>query len=217
MKKYFVTGLVILLPIAVTVFVLAFIINFLTQPFIGLVSRFFAHFDIINRGFLFLTPEQLVRYGSQLIILVILFLVTVLLGMFARWFFFHTLLRLSDSVLHRIPIVNKVYKTSQEIIKTIFTSDKNSFKQVVMVAFPYPGIYMIGLIAREAPEACSRHLGQEMISVLIPTTPNPTTGFLVMFKKEELTYLDMRPEEAIKYIVSCGVIIPGSVPPKPTI
>ena len=109
MKKYFVTGLVILLPIAVTVFVLAFIINFLTQPFIGLVSRFLAHFDIINRGFLFLTPEQLLRYGSQLIILVILFLVTVLLGMFARWFFFHTLLRLSDSVLHRIPIVNKVY------------------------------------------------------------------------------------------------------------
>ena len=75
---------------------------------------------------------------------------------------------------------------------------------------------MIGLIAREAPEACSQHLGEEMISVLIPTTPNPTTGFLVMFKKEELTYLDMRPEEAIKYIVSCGVIIPGSVPPKPT-
>lgn len=216
MKKYFITGLVILLPIAVTVFVLAFIINFLTQPFIGLVSQFLAHFDIINRGFLFLTPEQVVRYGSQLIILVFLFLATVLLGMFARWFFIHALLRLGDSVLHRIPIVNKVYKTSQEIIKTLFVSDKNSFKQVVMVAFPHPGIYMIGLIAREAPEVCSQNLGEKMISVLIPTTPNPTTGFLVMFKKEELIYLDMRPEEAIKYIVSCGVIVPGAFPPKTT-
>lgn len=214
MKKYFITGLVILLPIAVTVFILAIIINFLTQPFIGLVSQFLSHFNIINRGFLFLTPEQLVRYGSQFLILIILFLFTLLLGMFARWFFINGLIRIGDAILHRIPIVNKVYKTSQEIIKTLFVSDKNSFKQVVMVAFPHPGIYMIGLIAREAPEICSQHMGQEMISVLIPTTPNPTTGFLVMFKKEDLIYLDMQPEEAIKYIVSCGVIIPGAMPPK---
>ncbi len=79
-----------------------------------------------------------------------------------------------------------------------------------MVPFPKPGNYMIGLIAREAPEACSEKMNEELISVLIPTTPNPTTGFLVMYKKEELIFLDMKPEDAIKFIVSCGVIIPGS-------
>jgi uncharacterized membrane protein len=109
-----------------------------------------------------------------------------------------------------------VYKTSQDIIKTIFVSDKNSFKQVVMVPFPRPGVYVIGLIARESPTCCSKAANAELISVLVPTTPNPTTGFLLMFKKEDLVYVDIKPEEAIKYIVSCGVILPeGNTPQTP--
>ncbi|MCI0381970.1 MAG: DUF502 domain-containing protein [Chlamydiae bacterium] len=210
MKKYFITGLVILLPVTITIIVLGFVTNFLTQPFVGFVSHFLGHLNIINTGFLFLTPEQLLRYGSQFLILIVLFVVTVTLGIITRWFFINSLIRISDKILHRIPVVNTVYKTTQEIIKTIFVSDKNSFKQVVMVPFPKPGNYMIGLIAREAPEACSEKMNEELISVLIPTTPNPTTGFLVMYKKEELIFLDMKPEDAIKFIVSCGVIIPGS-------
>jgi uncharacterized membrane protein len=208
MKKYFITGLVILLPLAVTIAVVGFIINFLTQPFIGMVSSFLAHLHIINEGFLFLSPEQLLKYGSQLLILVILFLFTLGLGMVTRWFFIKALLHLSDRILHRIPIVNTVYKTTQDIIKTLFVSDKNSFKYVVMVPFPHPGVYVIGLIARESPQICSEKANADLISVLVPTTPNPTTGFLLMFKKEELIYVDMKPEEAIKFIVSCGVIVP---------
>ncbi|GAB4191946.1 MAG: DUF502 domain-containing protein [Simkaniaceae bacterium] len=208
MKKYFITGLVILLPLAVTIAIVIFIVNFLTQPFIGLVSDFLKRFDIVNRGFLFLTPQQVLKYGSQILILIGIFLVTVLLGMIARWFFFKTLISLSDRVLHRIPLVNKVYKTTQEIIKTIFSSDKNSFKQVVMAPFPKEGTYVMGLISRESPKICSFAAKSELISVLIPTTPNPTTGFLIMYKKEDLIFLDVPPEDAIKYIVSCGVITP---------
>lgn len=208
MKKYFITGLVILLPLAVTIAIVIFIVNFLTQPFIGLVSDFLKRFDIVNRGFLFLTPQQVLKYGSQILILIGIFLVTVLLGMIARWFFFKTLISLSDRVLHRIPLVNKVYKTTQEIIKTIFSSDKNSFKQVVMAPFPKEGTYVMGLISRESPKICSFAAKSELISVLIPTTPNPTTGFLIMYKKEDLIFLGVPPEDAIKYIVSCGVITP---------
>lgn len=217
MKKHFITGLVILLPLTVTILVLGFLINLLTQPFIGLVSSFFSHWHIINRGFLFLTPEQLIRYGSQLLILITLFLITLFLGMITRWFFINALFRIGDRVLHKIPIVNTVYKTTQEIIKTIFVSDKNSFKQVVMAPFPYPGTYMLGLIAREAPDECSKKVNEELISVLIPTTPNPTTGFLVMYNKKDLFYLDIKPEDAIKAIVSCGVIVPGPPTPKTTV
>jgi uncharacterized membrane protein len=208
MKKYFITGLIILLPLAMTIAIVAFIVNFLTQPFIGLVSRFFIEFNIVNKGFLILSPEQTIKYGSQLIILITLFLVTIVLGMIARWFFFKSLINLSDQILHRIPVVNKVYKTSQEIIKTLFSSDKNSFKKVVMVPFPNEGSYAIGLIARESPKECSTFAKETLISVLIPTTPNPTTGYLLMYKESQIIHLKMRPEEAIKYIVSCGVIIP---------
>lgn len=216
MKKHFITGLVILLPLTVTVLVLGFLIRVLTQPFIGLVSTFLAQLNIVNKGFLFLSPEQVIRYTSQLLILITLFLSTVFLGMITRWFFINALFRLGDKILHRIPVVNTVYKTTQEIIKTLFVTDKNSFKQVVMAPFPGPGSYMLGLISRESPPACSKAVNDELISVLIPTTPNPTTGFLLMFRKKDLVYLDIKPDEAIKCIVSCGVIHPGAQPPKPT-
>ena len=157
MKKYFITGLVILLPLAVTIAIVVFIVNFLTKPFIGIVSGFLRDFDILNKGFFFLTHTQLVLYGSKLLILLCLFLFTLLLGMIARWFFFKTILNLSDKVLNKIPLVNKVYKTTQEIIKTIFITDKNSFKQVVMVPFPKSGTYVMGLVSRESPHECSKN------------------------------------------------------------
>lgn len=208
MKKYFITGLVILLPLAVTIAIVVFIVNFLTKPFIGVVSTFLKDLNLLHKGFLFMSPDQVVLYGSKLLILLCLFLFTLLLGMFARWFFFKSLLTLSDKILHRIPLINKVYKTTQEIIKTIFVTDKSSFKQVVMVPFPKPGTYVMGLVSRESPKVCSEKAGEEMFSVLVPTTPNPTTGFLLMYKKSELIFLDLKPEHAIKYIVSCGVITP---------
>ncbi len=179
MKKYFITGLIILLPLAVTITVIGFIINFLTGPFVGMVSSLLTHFNIINRGFLFLSPEQVIRYGSQFLILFSLFIITVGLGILTRWFFINGLLRLSDKILHKIPIVNTVYKTTQDIIKTLFVSDKNSFKNVVMVPFPRPDVYALGLIARESTTVCSDAAGEALTSVLIPTTPNPTTGFFI--------------------------------------
>ena len=208
MKKSFITGLVILLPLAVTVMIVIFIVNFLTQPFIGAVSTFLSNFDILNRGFLFLKPEQVIRYGSQLLILLCLFLFTICLGGIARWFFVRSLLKLSDYILNKIPLVNKVYKTTKDIIKTIFASDKNAFKQVVMVPYPKKDCFVIGLLSRESPEICSEAANAELFSVLVPTTPNPTTGFLLMYKREDMIFLDMKPEDAIKYIVSCGVITP---------
>lgn len=215
MKKYFITGLVILLPLIVTVMLIGFVVRFLTQPFVGLVSRFFTEMNLFNHGFLFLTQEQVIHYGSQLLILLMLALIILFLGVVTRWFFINALIRFADKILHRIPLVNTVYKTSQEIIKTLFSSDKNSFKQVVMAPYPHPGVYMLGLIARSAPSECSKAVNEELVSVLVPTTPNPTTGFLLFYKKKDLIFLDMRPEEAIKCIVSCGVIVPGGSVPRP--
>ena len=208
MKKYFVTGLVILLPLVLTVAILAFVVNLLTKPFVGFVEGFLAKFNIINKGFLFLSPEQVIHYGSQILILIAIFFATVLIGMIARWFFLKTLIQYGDRLLHRIPVVNKIYKTTQEIIRTLFASDKKSFRQVVMVPFPHSNSYTLGLVSRESPKICEQGVGCELFSVLIPTTPNPTTGFLIMCKKADLIFLDISVEDAIKYIVSCGVIIP---------
>lgn len=210
MKKHFITGLVILLPLIVTIAIVVFTVNFLTKPFIGMVSSLLHDFNLFNKGFFFLSSEQVAVYGSKLLTLICLFLFILLLGMFARWFFFKALISFSDKILHSIPLVNKIYKTTQEIIKTIFVTDKNSFKQVVMVPFPKKGTYIMGLVSRESPQICSENIGEKMYSVLVPTTPNPTTGFLLMYKESDLILLDLKPEQAIKYIVSCGVIAPKS-------
>jgi len=204
MKKYFITGLVILLPLAVTIAIVIFIVNFLTKPFVNSVSSVLEHIGL---------SRQFIVYSSKILILIALFAFTLMLGMITRWFFIKSLFNLGDRIIHRIPIINTVYKTSQDIIKTLFVSDKKSFKQVVMIEFPRPGVYSLGLIARESPPTCSSKSGKSLISVLIPTTPNPTTGFLLMLPPEAIIHIDMKPEEAIKYIVSCGVIIPGEAPP----
>jgi uncharacterized membrane protein len=209
MKKYFITGLVILLPLTLTILIVAFVVNFLTKPFIGLVVKILSATKIQQLHTHILSSEQIIRYGSQIVILIGLFLFTLLLGLFARWFIFNGLIKISDKILHKIPLVNKVYKTTQEIVKTLFITDKNSFKQVVMVPFPSKGLYSLGLVSRKAPDTCLDAAKKDLISVFVPTTPNPTTGFLLLFKREDLIYLDMKTEEAVKYVVSCGVIVPG--------
>lgn len=208
MRKYFITGIVILLPLAVTVGIVTFIVNFLTQPFIGWVSQSLSRYNWVSNGFLFLTSQDLILYGSRFLILLALFLFTVLLGMITRWFIFKTLLHYSDRLLHRIPIVNKVYKTTQEIIKTIFSADENSFRQVVLVPFPSKNAFSIGLVSRDSPSSCRQAVEMDLITVFIMTAPNPTTGYLVMYKREDVIFLKMPPEDAIRYIVSCGIILP---------
>jgi len=206
MKKYFLTGLATLLPIAITVAVVVFMIHLLTNPFIDFVTHLFSHLNIPALGIF--SSEQVVRIISQCIILVAIFLFTLVLGLVARWFFVHTLIKLSDKLLYRIPIINKVYKTTKDIIQTLFASKKESFKQVVMIPFPTKNCYCLGLVTREAPHTCQTATGSEMVTVFIPTTPNPTTGYLLICPSEKLIFLNMKSDEAIKYIVSCGAIQP---------
>lgn len=208
LKKYFLTGLAIFLPIVATLAILGWVIRLLTNPFIGGVSRLLEQFNIINTGFLFLSPEETIRLGSQLLILIFLFFFIVLLGAVTRFFFVTSLLDLGDRTLQRIPIVRSIYKTLREIVQSLFSPDSKSFNQVALVPFPQPGVYAIGLVAGDAPASCSKALNEELISVLIPTTPTPTAGYTLMYKKRDLIYLDMKPDEAIKYIISCGMIIP---------
>lgn len=208
MKKYFITGLVILLPLTITIAIVIFIVNFLTKPFIGFAMHVLSQTQISQLRIWGLSSDQVLRYGSQIIIIIGIVGFTLLLGLIARWFFFNAIIRLSDKLIHKIPIINKVYKTTQEIVKTLFITDKNSFKQVVMAPFPSEGMYSLGLVSRESPATCKKAKNQDLVSVFIPTTPNPTTGFLIMFKKEDLIFIKMSTEDAVKYIVSCGVIVP---------
>lgn len=206
MKKYFVTGLVILLPVMLTLVILIFIFNLLTAPFLEFTKAALGRYDVLKDGLFFLSADQLQHYVSQILILCTLFFFTVFLGLIARWVFFHYLVRVWDFVLHRIPIVNTIYKAFQDVINTIFTSKTTAFKQVVMVRFPNPDTYTMGLITRDHLPGFEHTIGDNLVLVFVPTTPNPTSGFLTIFKKDEVVYLDMKVEDAFKYIISCGMI-----------
>ena len=206
MKKIFFTGLATLLPLAVTFWVISFVVHFLTKPFMGVVTSFLTSYPAIASQ----VPAQAIRTISEIAILISLFLFILILGFSAKRLFINPLLRVGDRLLHKIPLVNKVYRLSQEIVQSLFSSQNGSFKQVVLLSFPYPGAYCLGLSASDAPKTCNQAAQNEMVSIFIPTTPNPTTGYIVMRKREDLVYLDMKSEAAIKYIVSCGVILPES-------
>ncbi|MBM3193088.1 MAG: DUF502 domain-containing protein [Chlamydiae bacterium] len=208
MKKYFLTGVILLLPIALTLAIIAFVVNFLTKPFMGVVAHILSSYQIANKGFLIFSPEQTLRYTSQLIILVCLFLVILTLGMLARYVFIKWIFLIGEKILHKLPLVNKVYKTTKDIVTHLFSHGKNTFRKVVLVPFPGHDIYAIGLLSEDAPKECSEKIGEELLSVFVATAPNPATGFVIMYKKSDLIFLDMKPEDAIKYIVSCGVVTP---------
>lgn len=208
MKKYFITGLVILLPLALTILVVTFFFNLLTEPFLGLTRAVMEHYGLMHSGFLFLSAANLQTVVSKILILITLFLFTVFLGFVARWFFFHYILRFWESMIQKIPFVNSIYSASKDVIKTVFSSKKSAFKQVVMVRFPNPDTKTIGLVTRDDFPAMHSSLDEDLLVVFVPTTPNPTSGFLTIVKRKDAIFLDMSIEEAFKYIISCGVIMP---------
>lgn len=207
MKKYFVTGLVILLPTALTIAIVIFMFNLLTKPFLGIVKSIFEHYSLLESGFLFLSADQVQTYISQLIIITFLFFSTVLLGLIARLFFFYYLIRFWDYIIHRIPVINTIYKTCHDVINTLFSSNTKAFQQVVLVPFPNQKASSLGFVTCAKLPAITGLKDLDRVVVFVPTTPNPTSGFLVLYKKEDLVYLDMKVEEAFKFIISCGVIM----------
>lgn len=207
MKRYFITGLVILLPLAVTVAIVFFVINFLTNPFVGFIEHFLEPFSW------FIRFRGIIHFLLQIILLLLLFFFTVLLGFLTRMLVFKSFLGMYDYVMHRIPLIKTIYKATKQVIQTILGNSSKSFKQVVMVPFPNKGSWAIGLISSAAPAICEKTLNIPLLSVFVPTTPNPTSGFLMVYRQEEVIYIDMKIEDALKYIISCGVISNGDASP----
>lgn len=200
MKRYFLTGLVILLPLALTIACLVYIFNLLTEPFVGPFSSLIDFFNI-NLGIGSLSHDQVERGFAKIIIIIIMFFFTVFLGFLAEWFFVHFVLGFWENQIKKIPLIGSVYKTFKDVIGTLFSSDKKSFSKVVLVKFPSDS-YSLGLVTKE-----QLHFEEsQFVSVFIPMGPNPTAGFVLFYKPEEVIPLDMKVDEAFKYIVSCGVV-----------
>lgn len=203
MKKYFITGLIILLPLAVTLGIILFVFNLLTEPFAGIISALFARYHLFENGLLIWSAAQVQNIVSQLMVLLFLGCLTLFLGFLARDFFFSSALKFWDYLVQKIPIISTIYKACKDITQTVFTTDSKSFKQVVMAPYPNKDSYTLGFITNEN---LSLLPDDPRVAVFIPTTPTPLSGFLFLYNKEDLIYLDMGVDQAFKFVISCGMI-----------
>ncbi len=201
MKKYFTAGLGILLPVIITFLIVGFLVNILTKPFLSLTESFLIQQEIVSQ-------PTLVIIASKILIIVVIVLVVFIFGLIGNAFLFNYIFRINDYLFHRMPVINKVYKACQDVVSSLFSTSSSSFSQVVLVPFPSANTLSVGLITKDPFIVNTSRGDEEVVPVYIPGTPNPTVGFMLMFKKSQLIYSTMKADEAMKFVVSCGIAMP---------
>ena len=189
-RNYFLTGVVVLIPIAISVYLVIFIVN--------LSAKLLP--DEVN-------PNYYLPYNIPGVEILIAFIFITIIGGLSLSFIGKKLLQLINDLFKRIPVLRTIYSAVVQMIET-FTKSKDNKKSVVLIEYPKKGTYAIGFATKENTGAIKKKTGKELINVFVPTTPNPTSGFLLMFPKEDVIYLDISFEEASKFIVSAGTTNP---------
>jgi uncharacterized membrane protein len=198
MKKYLITGLLIWIPIVITVWVLKLIVNSLDQVLLLLPPEF-------------LTENWLGLHVPGMGVVMTLAIV-LLTGVFATNILGAKLVELWHVVLHRIPVVNSIYSSVKQISDTLFSSSGQAFRKALLVRWPHPDMWTIAFLTGRPGGDVANHLQGDYVSVYVPTTPNPTGGYFVIVARKDVIELDMTVDEALKYIISMGVVPPGGGP-----
>lgn len=193
-KRYFITGLLIWVPLAITAWVLSLIASVADQSLRLLPLSVHPHnllgFDIPGSG----------------VVLTLLIILTT--GLLAANFIGQRLVNWWELLLARIPVVNSIYNSVKQVSDTLFSSSGNAFRKALLVQYPRTGSWTIAFLTGKPGGDVANHLGSDYVSVYVPTTPNPTSGFFLMLPKNDVIELDMDVDEALKYIISMGVVAP---------
>lgn len=194
MRKYFITGLLVLVPFVITLWVLHLIISTMDQSLLLLPDSW--------------RPELLIGFhipgmGTILTLLVIFFT-----GVVTRNFVGRQIVTLWESLLIRIPVVKSIYSSVKQVSDTLFSSSNNAFRRAALVQYPHLGSWTIAFLTGTLGGEIKNRLNGDYVSLYVPTTPNPTSGFFLIVRYENIIELDMNVDIALKYIVSMGVVAP---------
>lgn len=190
MKKYLITGLLVWIPLAITIWVLEAIVTTMDQTL------------------LLLPPDLKPRFyipGLGVLLTIVVVLVT---GVLASNLLGQKLLGIWEGILKRIPVVNSIYGGVKQVSDTLFSPGGQAFRKAVLVQYPRTGIWTIAFMTGQPGGDVANHLSGDYISVYVPTTPNPTSGFFLMLPRADAIELDMSVDEALKYVISMGVVAP---------
>lgn len=195
MKKYLITGVLIWIPLVITLWVLKLIVDTLDQSMLLLPQQW------RTESFLGVHVPGL----GVILTLVIVFAT----GVFATNFFGARLVQLWHAILHRIPVVKTIYSSVKQISDTLFSSGGQAFRKALLVQWPREGMWTIAFQTGTPGGDVVNHLRGDYVSVYVPTTPNPTSGYFMMVSRKDVIELEMSVDEALKYIISMGVVAPG--------
>jgi uncharacterized membrane protein len=194
MRKYFITGLLVLGPLGITVWVLNLILGTLDQSLLLLPERW--------------RPLALFGFNIPFVGAVFTLLIVFFTGLAAHNFIGRRVVAAWESLLTRIPVVNAIYSSVKQVSDTLFSSSGNAFRKALLVQYPRQGSWTIAFLTGTPGGDVKNHLPGDYVSVYVPTTPNPTSGFFLMMPRADVVELDMNVDEALKYIVSMGVVAP---------
>jgi len=197
LRRYFISGLLVWIPIVVTIFIITYILNLLDSSLLLLPAR--------------AQPRYLLGYNIPGLGVLITIAVILITGFLAANFFGKRLVKLWDRIINRIPLVRSLYGGVKQMMETLFSSSGHSFRKVLLVEYPRPGLWSIAFqTGAGTPEIQQCLDGEEVVTLFIPTTPNPTSGFLMYAKKKDVIELKMPVDQALKFVISLGVVQPTS-------
>ena len=194
-RSWFITGILVLTPIILTVYVAWAFITFVDNLVV----------PIVPNGY---RPSNYLPFSIPGLGLIIVFTFTTLVGSLASGLFGRTLIRIWENILNRMPVVRSVYSAIKQILETVMAAQSDAFRQAVLVQYPRKDIWAIGFVTGSTKGEVGKNVSEKMINVFMPTTPNPTSGFLLFFPEKDLIYLKMSVEDALKLVVSGGMVIP---------
>ena len=192
LRSWFLTGLLVTAPVLLTVYI--------TWAAIELIDGQVAS---ILPGFNQLVFANIPGAGLIIGLILITFIGAVAAGFLGRW-----LIGLGESILNRMPVVRTIYGASKQILETVISAQSDAFRDAVLVEYPRRGLWVIGFVTGGTKGEVADHMDENMVNVFIPTTPNPTSGFLLFCPRNEVIYLDMSVEDAVKLVVSGGIVHP---------
>ena len=203
------TGLIILLPFGLTVWIVKYLFDLFTNPLFNLLEKSLLWFEKTH-GLSLLHHETLISFLSRIAALVLTFFIIVILGYLARKFFFDALLKLTNKLIIRIPLIGTIYRLTKDLTKAMLSTDQKTFKETVLVPFPSPETYSVGFITSNIPESLKKIIPQTDITVFVPTAPHPISGYVLFCAQKETLPVELSVEDTFKFLLSCGVIQPGT-------
>ena len=202
LRTYFFAGVIVTAPIGITIYLTWIFLSFIDTRVTALIPARYNPFNYVPN----VVPGiELLKALISLILVIIFF---ILVGWFVRNFLGRVLYNISEYILHRMPVINNIYKAVKQVIETVMTTQSAAFRDVVMIEYPRKGVWSLGFVTGESKGEVQRVTANKMINVFLPTTPNPTSGYLLFVPAKEVKYMDMTVEEAAKLIVSAGIIVP---------